>query len=71
MHFSPQAISTIKKVMRVICYVGLAHTAFEMISIIQMGYASHWYYALIMPGLNYLLPLIICCIFLMIYDKKE
>ena len=71
MRFNPSSINMIKKIMRVICYVGLGHTAFEIFQIIQSGYASHWYYGLMFPGLNYLLPLIVCCVFLMIFDKKD
>jgi len=71
MRFNPSSLSMIKKIMQVIFYVGLAHTAFEIFQIIQIGYASHWYYGLLFPGLNYLIPLVICCIFLMIFDKKE
>ena len=68
---SYRAYDMIKKVARLLMYIGLAHTTFECISIFRVPEASHhWYYGLLVPGLNYGIPLLFIGLFLAYAEKQ-
>lgn len=64
MKLSDKLIDLLRQTLRCIIYVGIAHTAFEVVSIYRSPEISHlWYYGLAVPGLYYLIPAIVLALF--------
>ncbi len=61
----------LEQFLRCLIYVGLGHTAFEALSIWRTPEVSHlWYYGLAVPGLYYLVPIIVLTVFLALSRKR-
>lgn len=71
MQVSEKAQGFLQQFLRCLIYVGIGHTAFEVVSIWRTPEVSHlWYYGLAVPGLYYLVPIIILTVFLAIVQQR-
>lgn len=71
MQISSKLYILLEQVFRCLIYVGIGHTAFEVVSIWRAPEVSHlWYYGLVVPGLYYLIPIVVLTIFLAIVSKR-
>lgn len=61
----------LEQFLRCLIYVGIGHTAFEVVTIWRTPEVSHlWYYGLAVPGLYYLVPIIVLSVFLFLISKN-
>ncbi len=71
MQITPKTLHLMQQVLRCIVYVGIAHSAFEVMTIWQSPEISHlWYFGLAVPGLYYLVPAIVLTIVIAVASKK-
>ncbi len=57
--------------LKCLVYLGLAHTGFEAMSIYRTPDVSHlWYFALVSPGMYYLILSIVLTIAVWLFEKK-
>ncbi len=72
MQVSAKLYSFFQQVLRCLIYVGIGHTAFEVVSIWRSPEISElWYYGLAVPGLYYLVPILALTIFLAVVQKNN
>lgn len=67
---TPEALSMIRKVVKIMTYVGLCHTAFTAMGIYRTHGIELLHYALISPGLYYAIPLAIACLGILIFENR-
>lgn len=71
MKISEKVHRFLEQFLRCLIYVGIGHTAFEVVTIWRTPEVSHlWYYGLAVPGLYYLVPIIVLSVFLFLISKN-
>ena len=72
MKISQKSIDFLKQFLRCMIYIGIGHTAFQLVSIVRTPEVSHlWYYAFFVPGLYYLFPILVIFGFIYFAEKKN
>ncbi|HIU84422.1 MAG TPA: hypothetical protein IAC66_03530 [Candidatus Aphodousia gallistercoris] len=72
MRISKKSIEFLKQFLRCIIYIGIGHTIFQLVSIVQTPEVAHlWYYALFVPGLYYLVPIIFLALLIHFAEKGQ
>ncbi|MCI5895811.1 MAG: hypothetical protein SOT13_02585 [Candidatus Aphodousia sp.] len=66
------SIIFLKQGLRCLCYIGLGHTAFQVAVIAQDPQVSDlWYYGLAVPGLYYLIPILVLVGFIAWAERRK
>lgn len=69
---SERSITVMKQALRCLCYIGLGHTAFQIAVIAQDPEVSDlWYYGLAVPGLYYLIPILVLAGFIAWAERRH
>lgn len=70
MKVSEKMYRFLEQFLRCLIYVGIGHTAFEVVTIWRTPEVSDfWYYGLAVPGLYYLVAVIVLTMFIMFVKK--
>lgn len=70
MRVTRQSINIIRQALRCLVYIGLGHITFEIVATLQTTEYSHlWYYAFLVPGLFYLIPIVALLVIIMIFER--
>lgn len=70
MRVSEGSIRLMRQALQCFIYIGLGHIAFEMVATYMTPEYSHlWYYALLVPGIYYVIPILALLVTIMILEK--
>ena len=70
MRISEKSIQLMRQALQCLIYIGLGHVAFEAVATYQIPeYSSLWYYAFLVPGIYYFVPIVVLLLAIIVCEK--
>lgn len=70
MRITEKSVQLLRQALQCLIYIGLGHVAFEAVTTYQTPeYSSLWYYAFLVPGIYYFVPILVLLLSVIVCEK--